>query len=424
MEDHPLVQLHPIAIQLATVPAVAIASYKALNVWRAVSALPLNPHSSGPDAPATPSPTSEALKQWRALTATKKAKKIAAFLICFSLGLGFHFFMVYGLAKISSQFVMDAIWTVILVAMYTGSIRYASDIALPTPRSVRYHRAKPDAPMTIAFGFDCEAKMAFRIEVIRLLLSVMVAGGITYSTWAGYTYFHPILGAAYVTTIIATLRFPLMSVRRIIQVLSGYLILAPPLSIAIGLLIDHFSGGSENKESAESEEKEGVTIASDWVLSLLFVFSDIFGAIVPSVITAMTLRFEYSLVNEPVHRPTETSTDAPVRIPNEYPSFPKPIFLSSLFALLSSQILINMITFVFPDIVWLGITPLNVYISIPIVFGGTACAAAYFGKLGQWWRYTEVWIPSKKSTDSPEEGHKDTDEEDAALLPMEGKETA
>ncbi|WWC69084.1 uncharacterized protein I206_103020 [Kwoniella pini CBS 10737] len=424
MEDHPLVQLHPIVIQLATVPAVAIASYKALNVWRAVSSLPLNPHTSGSDA-SERSATSEAFRQWRALTATKKAKKIAVFLLFFSLGLSFHLFMVFGLSKISSQSVMDIIWCIILIAMYAGPISYVSDLVFPTPRSVRYHRAKTGAPMRMIIEFEGDTKKALKIEIARLLLSLIVVGGMIYSTWAGYTYLHSILGASYIITVVASIRYPKMSIRRIIQVISGYLIIAPPLSIALGLFITYITGGSKTDEDpAEPRKEESLTIMSDWVLSLIFVFSDIFGAIVPGIITAMTLRFEYSLINEPVHRPSEASTDAPVRIPNEYPSFPKPIFISSLLSLLASLGFLNIVTFVFPDIVWLGITPLNIYITVPTVFGSTACAAAYFGKFGQWWRYNEVWIPQNKVLDTSEEGAKDLDDEEAALLPTEVKETA
>lgn len=105
---------------------------------------------------------------------------------------------------------------------------------------------------------------------------------------------------------------------------------------------------------------------------------------------AMTLRFEYTLVNEPMERSSETSSEAPIRIPNEYPSFPKPIFLSSLFSLFISIVIIETITYTIPDLVWLSITPLTIFITVPMVFGGTALGAVWCGKFRQWWRYSEV----------------------------------
>ncbi|KAE8540578.1 hypothetical protein D1P53_002940 [Cryptococcus gattii VGV] len=134
--------------------------------------------------------------------------------------------------------------------------------------------------------------------------------------------------------------------------------------------------------------------------------------------TAITLRFEYTLVNGPIKRSSETSSEASVRIPNEYPSFPKPVFLSSLFSLFTS---IVVITYTIPDLVWLSVTPLSAFITLPIVFGGTALGAAWCGKFRQRCRYSEVWIPAKKATNIFEENHKDLDEAQVALLPSAAK---
>lgn len=181
----------------------------------------------------------------------------------------------------------------------------------------------------------------------------------------------------------------------------------------------HFTDSSQDEEGVD--KKDSVTLASDWVMSLMFIFGHIFGPMIPSIITAMTLRFEYTLVNEPMERSSETSSEAPIRIPNEYPSFPKPIFLSSLFSLFISIVIIETITYTIPDLVWLSITPLTIFITVPMVFGGTALGAVWCGKFRQWWRYSEVWIPEKKTTNTFEENHKDLDETEVALLPSEDK---
>ncbi|KIR31905.1 hypothetical protein L804_06475, partial [Cryptococcus deuterogattii 2001/935-1] len=287
MDGHPMIQLHPILTHVATIPAIAIASYKALN---------------------------------------------------------------------------------------------ASDVAFPTPRSVRYHQPKPESAMTISFAFEGDKKTAWKIEILRQSLSLFTTIGILYFTWAGYTYFHPIIAAAYLILAIGTLRFPIMSIRRVIQIMCAYLTIVPVLSIIIGVVVQQFTGNSQDEEG--TDKKDNVTLASDWVLSLMFIFAHILGPMIPSIITAMTLRFEYTLVNEPIERSSETSSEAPVRIPNEYPSFPKPIFLSSLFSLFTSIVIIETITYTIPDLFWLSITPLTVFITVPIVFGGTALGAAWCVYIG------------------------------------------
>ncbi|KIR57898.1 hypothetical protein I314_06158 [Cryptococcus bacillisporus CA1873] len=197
--------------------------------------------------------------------------------------------------------------------------------------------------------------------------------------------------------------------------------IVPVLSIIIGVIQQQFTDNSQDEEG--TDKKDNITLASDWVMSLMFIFGHILGPMIPSIIikTAMTLRFEYTLVNEPIERSSETSSEASVRIPNEYPSFPKPIFLSSLFSLFTSIVIIETITYTIPDLVWLSITPLSVFITVPIVFGGTALGAAWCGKFRQWWRYSEVWIPAKKATNTFEENYKDLDEAEVALLPSDAK---
>ncbi|WVW82675.1 hypothetical protein I302_104686 [Kwoniella bestiolae CBS 10118] len=422
INEHPMLQLHPILVQLATIPAIAIASYKALNVWRAVSALPLNPHSA-PSSATTPTPSviSEGLKRWRSLTATKKAKQIAAFISLFTVIMGIHVFLVYVLPRISSQSVLDVVWSIMMLAMFTGTIRYTSDIAFPTPRSVRYHQPKPDSSIRLAIEFEGDKKAAWKKEIVRQLLSLSVTAGILYSTWAGYTTFHPILAASYVISSISTMRFPMMSIRRIVQFVSAYLAVVPVITLVVGVVVNMFAGDSQDESQKNDDDKENMTFASDWVLSLMLIFGEIFGIMVPAVLTAMTLRFEYSLAHEPVSRSIDPSSEAaPVQIPNEYPSFPRPIFLSSLFSLFTSIVIIESISYFVPAFEWLSITPVTVFITVPVVFGGTALAAVWFGKFNQWWRYNEVWIPPKKITNISEEGTKDVDEAQVPLLGGQG----
>lgn len=78
--------------------------------------------------------------------------------------------------------------------------------------------------MTISFAFEGDKKTAWGIEILRQSLSLFATIGILYFTWAGYTSFHPIIAAAYLIRVIGTLRYPRMSIRRIIQFVCAYLV--------------------------------------------------------------------------------------------------------------------------------------------------------------------------------------------------------
>lgn len=78
--------------------------------------------------------------------------------------------------------------------------------------------------MTISFAFEGDKKTAWKIEILRLSLSLFTAIGILYFTSAGYTHFHPIIAAAYLIWTIGSIRFPRMSVRRIIQFTCAYFV--------------------------------------------------------------------------------------------------------------------------------------------------------------------------------------------------------
>lgn len=78
--------------------------------------------------------------------------------------------------------------------------------------------------MTISFAFEGDKKTVWKIEMLRQSLSLFTTIGILYFTWAGYIYFHPIIAAAYLILAIGTLRFPRMSIRRIIQIMCAYLV--------------------------------------------------------------------------------------------------------------------------------------------------------------------------------------------------------
>lgn len=57
----------------------------------------------------------------------------------------------------------------------------------------------------------------------------------------------------------------------------------------VGVVQQHFTGNSQDEEG--TDKKDNVTLASDWVLSLIFIFGHIFGPMIPSIIVSSTIIF-------------------------------------------------------------------------------------------------------------------------------------
>lgn len=51
----------------------------------------------------------------------------------------------------------------------------------------------------------------------------------------------------------------------------------------------HFTDSSQDEEGVD--KKDSVTLASDWVMSLMFIFGHIFGPMIPSIIVSSIIIF-------------------------------------------------------------------------------------------------------------------------------------
>lgn len=101
----------------------------------------------------------------------------------------------------------------------------------------------------------------------------------------------------------------------------------------------------------------------------------------------MTIRFEHSLSAD---GSTIEASSTIVVVPSGIPSFRKPIFWTSLASLVLSLSIVEIASLLWPDFGWLAVTPLALYITVPVVFVGTCLGAAWDGKLYAWWKYTEM----------------------------------
>ncbi|WVQ99090.1 hypothetical protein IAU59_006222 [Kwoniella sp. CBS 9459] len=417
--DLPWLTLHPVLVHLAAVPAVGLASYKALNTWRAVSALSTEDVTAPESQASTFSVVKEKVSKWSAQPRSVRAKRFLAGSGCLLFFGSIQFFFMFVVPRIQSRSIKDAIFCVFLVLVYSAPIYSVIDTISPIPKQVRYHRANPEAPIVLNISPVGDLKAASKKALARVAVSFLSAIGIIVLANKGYIGHLPFIGAAATLSFLSNIRYPSMSMRKIIFVLVGYLTIVPVLAVAIVLITEHFSSSDDKKDGSSEESKE--VPPSDWIITLVLVYGEIFAVLVPGVITAMTLRFEHSLTLDGPERPEGSSSDAPVCIPNDYPSFPKPVFLSSLASLFLGLVVVEGLSITIPDIVWLALTPLSIYITIPFVLIGTAIAAACQGRLRQWWNYRETWVPTKKTAN--EQGTKEADEAEQALLAPEHKES-
>lgn len=55
----------------------------------------------------------------------------------------------------------------------------------------------------------------------------------------------------------------------------------------IGVLQQKFTDNSQDEEG--TDKKDNITLASDWVMSLVFIFGHILGPMIPSIIVSSTM---------------------------------------------------------------------------------------------------------------------------------------
>ncbi|WVR09007.1 hypothetical protein IAU60_006067 [Kwoniella sp. DSM 27419] len=418
-DNVPWLVMHPVLVHLASVPAVAYGSYLSLNRWRAVSALSPEDVSDEP-APSTMTVLKENLSKFRNQPLTAKAKKILAAGIFIGLWASIQCFFVFILPKIKSQSAQNWVFCTLLVLIISTPMYGVLDVVWPLGMQVRYHRSNPEGPIKLVEEPVGDVKVARRKQVARIALALCITAGVMTLASYGVIAHLPFVAAAFTLTYISGVRYPTMKIKTIVAFMSGYLTIIPTLALAIGLVVEFFSGDDTD---GKKDNQDDQIPPSQWIISLVLVFGEVFGVLAPALVTAMTLRFEHSLSADVYERPADVSPDAPVAIPRDFPSFPKPIFTASMVSLFTSLAIVEGISIYYPQVVWIAITPLTIYFSVPIVFASTAVAAAYHGKLGAWWRYTEVWTPQKKKGANGE-GSKDLDESEQGLLSAHDKEAS
>ncbi|ODN83374.1 hypothetical protein, variant 1 [Cryptococcus amylolentus CBS 6039] len=382
----PWVLSPPIILHTLSIPAIGVACFHSLNVWRAVSVLSArdaSPHRVSSSRPATET----AYQKWRAQPLRAKGKTVLAFASVLAIWVLICFTVIHLFPKIKSQPMMDTIVSVGLILSCAPSIYVLIGVIKPLPMHVRYTCKSPNGPTYLLVSPMGDPEAGARQQILRAGLSLAAAIGIVILAAGGFTAHLPFLVAIMTCwSVVAKPHFPRMSIRANILQPLKLVVFVCVFNGGVRVIANHYAPSGDSQEVPPPDN----TAISDWVLYLGLTISSIGPMIMPGIMTAMTFRFEYSQATEEVDRPAQISGEAPVRVPSDYPSFSCPITITSLASLFLSLALMDITLAQYAgDAVIVAVTPIPFILTVPVVSLCTALAAAQQGKLGLWWRYNE-----------------------------------
>ncbi|ORY27352.1 hypothetical protein BCR39DRAFT_538437 [Naematelia encephala] len=390
--------------------AVALGSKNALAVWIAVKNLPrpTTEQTEKPNLDAQPldpagrftahlpadAPEDPDELGWRQRIKSKFTLR--------GLGIVLAFYAVFGALMYvlfwwSSQTVVDVFWTLLGGAI--AVLFLAAGIEFAFPRVVGVFRIYDTKLKTFDINlkeFNERSGSPVGSKGRFAIAAVMTAGIVT-SAWLGFDLPTAIIPASLVLSMLTLFRAKTLRIKWLILVPVLYVLAIVAIACIIGFIVFLFPGNPSDEPSQEP------TKPSMYIKTLLTVWQEAMPLMVPGVIIATTLRYDasksdlaskisYKAVNE-----SDDRTKARLNIINfNIPAFPRPLYLSGIASLVVA--LTTVMTFF-----WVPATRafaismqgsgLQLMLTGPFVTVGTAFAAWYRGELGDWWNYTEVWVP-------------------------------
>ncbi|CAD6567286.1 MAG: hypothetical protein TREMPRED_003491 [Tremellales sp. Tagirdzhanova-0007] len=370
----------PMLTQLLCLPVLILASQRSLSTYVAISSLSPPPPPLTGSVESSANGEAKAPPTWREKLFSRKAGKL-----CFLLNgiLALMNLILISLPQFCSQSMLDGVW-VILLGTVTASLLFVASVRLSPPASTVQYQRDP----TTGFTYLDFHTIMTRGHVLRLPLAIGLSSAILATAYAGNPALGPIVPVAFLS-ILSTIRTP----RRLAMKWPVMVALGLELIFIIITGIDLFASDTTNTESKSAELKHKVP--STWLVSIMMMFTEAVPLILPGVIAAITLRFDYSLTSS---RHAVVPSTNPVPVPGRMTDYPAPLFSTAIVSLLFSIFGIHALAFVSPSTV--DMQRLGTLVYAPIMIGSIAAHAWITGKLGAWWAYEETvaahaWITGK-----------------------------
>ncbi|ORX38174.1 hypothetical protein BD324DRAFT_649555 [Kockovaella imperatae] len=366
----PLVEaFYSTVTQALCVGAVVKGCDYSLRRWLAVSTL------TPPEVALHPSePPKNAKWKLRAI-----GLSIFAFFMAFEGGL------IFGAQRIKSEFWLNALWAGIEGLLITLVLFTSSLIFFPARIELSYIANKLD-PGAIVLKEKREDTVWPRIFGAAGVSALCI-----YLSSQNIRALQPVVVAAWVLMCLATANMPKMNVKWANIVLMGYITVVPVIGIVLGGLITLVLGffGENGETAAPSEPKPELY---GWLGRVMIMVMSGLPCMMAGVLISLALRFDHAQTRSFIALRGEPGQAA--IIPTSSPDFAKPMFRASVAALTASLVVAEVLTSIFEpthsvEMAW-------IFMTIPTVCAVQLITAKRMGTLKDWWKYEEIWIPSKE----------------------------
>ncbi|ODN83375.1 hypothetical protein, variant 2 [Cryptococcus amylolentus CBS 6039] len=279
----PWVLSPPIILHTLSIPAIGVACFHSLNVWRAVSVLSArdaSPHRVSSSRPATET----AYQKWRAQPLRAKGKTVLAFASVLAIWVLICFTVIHLFPKIKSQPMMDTIVSVGLILSCAPSIYVLIGVIKPLPMHVRYTCKSPNGPTYLLVSPMGDPEAGARQQILRAGLSLAAAIGIVILAAGGFTAHLPFLVAIMTCwSVVAKPHFPRMSIRANILQPLKLVVFVCVFNGGVRVIANHYAPSGDSQEVPPPDN----TAISDWVLYLGLTISSIGPMIMPGIMVSI-----------------------------------------------------------------------------------------------------------------------------------------
>ncbi|RXK39463.1 hypothetical protein M231_03296 [Tremella mesenterica] len=396
---------------LLALAGLTLGAKRVLAKWHAVSTLAI---PADLDAPKPPPVVQTGMPIWRRILKSRKTAFACIMTLIFSV----EMFLIFVLPRISSQLVLDIIWGGLEAAIYLSVFYNVIDIIFPVATEVSYVRAKPELPYILKIT-RVESDRFLDKRNPRLALAALLVGAVFGMSVHRSNAFNGLVVAAWVMHITSSWSTPMLKMRRLVQVLLGYVALIVVTFVIVGGAVAlHQKYQKSDESSTKSDDEPDMSkwaTPSDWLIQVMLMILPAWSILPPAVLVAANMRFDAASTISP--RVVATSTSATV--PTSIPPFRMPLFLTSLISLAVSLGLIDLVQYFFGDVPALqGLVDapvVHLLITVPFTCGATVLVAWMRGELSDWWKYEETWVPQAKPAGERDMEKGDVEEEKSLL---------
>lgn len=411
-----------LATHLLSIGGVVLASQRSLATYLAVTSLARPSFPAPSDTPAAPPPTSR-VKAFIARPAVRKTLAVIAGITLVTAIYAVAIGAFVALFRFASQVVLDGILIGFFGAFVAFTFFSTIAIAVDIPTLVSYKPRFPKATekdkqnqFTLIRAPAGDAPKAWfqrpRNAAIGAIVSSIALFGLTSM---GFELVLVVVPVSWIVPVVSGFHAPQLSMRRVVQVLWGYIALLVTLSAIMIPIAMHFDNKDNAKtpEQLADEAKEAAEEAakwsqpSDWVAHFMDMFQYLYVVGAPGVFVALTWRFDYISQHSAYlgSRPASNGQRDAALVPAmaSLPTFQPRTATYAIGSLVCSVIGLTGTFIVNRNLGAMLSSTAGLVAVVPFMTLATALGAWRHGVLRDWWTYTETWVPTSGPAEQADE---------------------